>query len=118
MSVQQMSLVWGLDLPPNQKLVLLAYADHADDDGEHVYPSLGRVALKTGYSRDQVRRVTRELEDGDLMEPVEQKDPDNNRPRRWRLTLGGVANCPPPRAEGGWQYATGGWQTALPPRGK
>lgn len=35
MSVKQMALVWDLDLPPNKRLVLLAYADHADDDGDN-----------------------------------------------------------------------------------
>lgn len=56
-----MGKAWDLALPHNQLLVLLAMADHADHEGNNVYPSLGLVAWKTGYSEQQVRRVIREL---------------------------------------------------------
>lgn len=105
MSVKQMALVWDLDLPYNKKFVLLAYADHADHDGENVYPSLERVAHKTGYSRDQVRRIVGELVKDKLMERVAPATHDH--PARYRLTLErgsklqplkkrGVANDPSP----------------------
>lgn len=45
-----MSAVWELDLPRDQKLVLMAFADHADDEG-YTYPSLARVAWKCGYAQ-------------------------------------------------------------------
>lgn len=32
MSIKLMSLVWDLDLPPGDKLVLLALADQANDE--------------------------------------------------------------------------------------
>lgn len=99
MSVKQMSMVWELDLAPNKRLALLAYADHADDDGEHVYPSLARIARKTGYSRDQVRRISRELVEDGLMELVERGDKNergqNNTPHRYRMTLEGGSKLPP-----------------------
>jgi hypothetical protein len=50
-----MSAVWELDLPREQKLVLMAFADHANDDG-FTYPSLARVAWKCGY--EQPRSVS------------------------------------------------------------
>lgn len=81
-----MSLVWELDLPPNKRLVLLAYADHADDDGDRVYPSLARIAHKTGYSVDQVRRLSQELVREGLMVLVEQGS-GRGRPNRYRLAL-------------------------------
>lgn len=56
-----MAQVWDSDLAPNHKLVLLAYADAADDDGTHAFPGEPRLASMTGYSPSQVRRVTREL---------------------------------------------------------
>ena len=62
MSVKVMGFVWDLELPPNLKLVLLAYADHADHDGGSIYPAIGTVAQKTGYSPREVQRLTRELE--------------------------------------------------------
>ncbi len=86
MSVKQMALVWDLDLAPNKRLVLLAYADHADDDGDNVFPSLGRVAHKTGYSVDQVRRLSRELAADGLMELAE-KGVGRGNTHRYRLTL-------------------------------
>jgi hypothetical protein len=61
MSVKVMGMVWETSLPPNQKLVLLAYADHADHDGNNVFPAVGRIAMKTGYSERQVQRVTAKL---------------------------------------------------------
>lgn len=61
MSVTVMSMVWRADLSPNHKLVLLAYADHANDAGESVYPGEVRMADKTSYSRASIRRITAEL---------------------------------------------------------
>ncbi|MBN1348399.1 helix-turn-helix domain-containing protein [candidate division KSB1 bacterium] len=62
MSVKVMGLVWESDLPAAQKLVLLSYADHADHDGNNVFPSIGLIAWKTGYSERQIQRITRDLE--------------------------------------------------------
>jgi hypothetical protein len=94
MSVKQMALVWELDLAPNKRLVLLAYADHADDDGDNVFPSLGRVAHKTGYSVDQVRRLSRDLVDDGLMELAE-KGVGRGNTHRYRLTLEKGVKLPP-----------------------
>jgi hypothetical protein len=57
MSVKAMAQVWGLNLPQNEKFVLLAMADHADHEGQGIRPSTARVAWKTGYSERQVRRI-------------------------------------------------------------
>ena len=57
-----MGKIWGMDLPHAEMLVLLALADHADHLGERIWPSLGLVAWKTGYSLRQVRRIMRDLE--------------------------------------------------------
>ncbi|MDP9475442.1 MAG: helix-turn-helix domain-containing protein [Actinomycetota bacterium] len=94
MSVKQMALVWELDLAPNKRLVLLAYADHADDDGDNVFPSLARVAHKTGYSVDQVRRISRELAADGLMEKVEEGVGRGNT-HRYKLTLEKGSKTPP-----------------------
>lgn len=61
MSVRMMALVWEADLPRDQKFILLAYADHANDDGYNVFPSVPRIAWKTGYSERQVQRITSNL---------------------------------------------------------
>ncbi len=67
MSVKIMSLVWDCDLPREQKFILLAFADHANDNGDNIYPGLDRVAWKTGYSRRQIQRVIDELEQKGIM---------------------------------------------------
>lgn len=61
MSVKIMGQVWDLDLPANKLLVLLALTDHADHNGQNIYPSMGLVAWKTGYSERQVRRIVQSL---------------------------------------------------------
>src|SRR4030067_2948224 len=61
MSVIIMGLVWEANLPQREKLILLAYADHADHEGNNVYPSIGLIAWKTGYKERAVQRITKSL---------------------------------------------------------
>ena len=63
MSVKAMGRVWDSDLPPNLRLVLLAYADAAEHDGTQSYPGWERLVHMTGYSRSQVSAITRQLID-------------------------------------------------------
>jgi Helix-turn-helix domain len=65
-----MGQVWELDLPHNQQSVLLAFADHADDEGYNARPGIEYVAWKTGYSERQVQRIVRELERVELLVEV------------------------------------------------
>jgi len=69
MSIKIMSQVWELDLPHNAQSIFLALADHADDDG-YCYPSVGRLAWKTGYGVRQVQRTLKELRDNKLAVPI------------------------------------------------
>ena len=69
MSIKIMSQIWELDLPHNAQSVFLALADHADDDG-YCYPSVGRLAWKTGYGVRQVQRTLKELRDNKLAIPM------------------------------------------------
>lgn len=62
MSIKLMTLVWDTDLPPRQKLVLLTYADHANDQGTSIYPSRRETSERTSYSEASVQRITGELE--------------------------------------------------------
>lgn len=50
MSVRIMTAAWAVDLPAGEKLVLLALADCANDEG-HCWPGLANLARKTGKSR-------------------------------------------------------------------
>lgn len=84
MSVKIMGLVWDCALPRDEKYVLLAYADHADHDGRGIYPSYGRIAWKTGYSRRQVIRITDSLTSKGILIP---DGASINNIHRWRIDL-------------------------------
>ena len=73
MSVRLMGSVFYLNLRPVEKLVLLALADHANDDGGQCFPSVGRIALKTSLSRRGVQKVYRRLEAKGILVPIGQR---------------------------------------------
>ncbi len=60
MSVTVMAEVWQLQIESPQLIVLLAMADHADDDGV-CWPSQDLLAWKTQYTVRQVRRIIKGL---------------------------------------------------------
>ena len=65
-----MSAVWDLELPPSEKLVLLALADWAHDDGR-CWPSIAAVAKKSGVSERTVQRTLRDAEKSGLIKRTE-----------------------------------------------
>ena len=84
MSVKIMGLVWDLDIPQNEKLVLLAYADHASHDGSNIYPAVKTIAKKTGYSERSVQVITRSIEDRGYLCSDGQGPKGTN---KWRIPL-------------------------------
>jgi len=111
MSVELMSIVFGTDkdlLPPNEKLVVLALADHANDEGMHIYPSIERIALKTSFSERNIMRMLKELRDKKVLDVV--KKANAQRPTEYsinrsilegrqsvrgdKLSSRGVTSCP------------------------
>jgi hypothetical protein len=69
MSIRVMAAVWELSLPRGEKLVLLAIADHADDSGI-AFPSVRRLAWKSGYSERQCQQVLKSLRHKQILQPV------------------------------------------------
>jgi len=68
MSVSVMGLCWYVkDLTPAQKVVLVALADHAEDDGSRVYPGVERLTYKTSLSERTVRRALSDLREKGLL---------------------------------------------------
>lgn len=68
MSIKAMAAVWEMNIKPADKLVLLAYADHADHSGGSIYPAVSTIAAKTGFDERSVRRITARLKkDGYLV---------------------------------------------------
>jgi hypothetical protein len=62
MAVRVMAMVFDAQgLEPSEKLILLALADHAAEDGRHIYPSTARIVKKTGLSERTVRSLMQQL---------------------------------------------------------
>lgn len=57
-----MAAAWSVQVPPSEKLVLLALADHAGDETFSCWPSLTHLAKKTGLNRRTVTRLIGSLE--------------------------------------------------------
>ena len=63
MSIKLMTAVWEReDLTSTHKLVLLALADWANDEGL-CWPSINRLAAKTSMAGRSVQRLIRQLEE-------------------------------------------------------
>jgi DnaD/phage-associated family protein len=66
MSAIMTGLVWDLPILGEfgrpEKYILLAYADHADQNGRSIYPSVELISKKTGYEERAVQTITRSLE--------------------------------------------------------
>lgn len=68
MSIRLMTLTWKLeDITPNQKLVLLALADNANDEGL-CYPSILTIVKKTSLSNKTVIKISSQLEELKLIQ--------------------------------------------------
>jgi hypothetical protein len=60
MSVRVMSLVWAMDLPDSEKIVLLALADCANDEG-HCWPGMATLTRKCSKSDRTIQIAIRSL---------------------------------------------------------
>lgn len=98
MSSKIMGAVWDLKLPHSQQSILLALGDHADHTGNNVYPSLGLVAWKTGYSIRQVRRIVNKLLELKLLILVEDR-PGTSKKYKINLSVGKLKSNYRPTSE-------------------
>lgn len=79
MSVQAISAAFAVQgVSPSEKLVLLALANYADAEGK-CWPSQARLALDTGLTDRQIRRVFVSLIEAGLMTKKERRRPDGYR---------------------------------------
>lgn len=98
MSIEASSWAWRLQgLTASQKLVLLALADHADQDGV-CWPGQSGIAKKTGLSDRTVKRARADLEKKEIIK-VERRPGrgGGSRSNRYLLKLGQSANLTPPK---------------------
>lgn len=77
MSIRLMTTAWEIDLPTGQKMVLLALADRANDDGE-CWPGQESLARKCSLSERAVRENLRRLNEAGLIEIEERYDTDTH----------------------------------------
>lgn len=64
MSLRQSYAAWRIyDVSALEKLVLLALADYADDNGGRIYPQVATLAEKTNQNKRTVQRCLKGLED-------------------------------------------------------
>ena len=78
MSVTAMAWAWKQDVGGSDKLVLLALADHADDEGV-CWPGKRGVAEKCGLARSTVIAVIKRLEQAGLLTRQERFRDDGSR---------------------------------------
>lgn len=70
MSVKIMSAVFESEtLGPTERLIMLALADHADDDGR-CYPSIGRLCRRTGLKARSIQNNLKSLSDQGYIQVV------------------------------------------------
>jgi hypothetical protein len=101
MSVRVMTWVFDNSVSEGtDRLVLLAIADRANDDGTDAWPSLGWIAKKANVSERTVRRSIRNLESmGELRTRVRAGGPLNMRedlrPNLYTVVMGTTGHtCP------------------------
>lgn len=89
MSVKAISWAWENGRgTAAQRLVLLALADSANDDGE-CWPGMGTIAKKTGVSVRSVHRAIGALEQAGLVEVQERRRSNGSYTSHlYRLTIG------------------------------
>lgn len=119
MSVSVLTEVWASSLPSaTHKLVLLAFADHVNREGR-CWPSMRRIAWKTGLSRRQTRRIVQDLITSGALEVISESRP--RRSRRYRVRTDRLPPLPDQRADTGdpseWSNRPLRKDTTDPPEG-
>ena len=95
-----MKWAWQQALTPTLKLVLMALADAADDQGV-CWPSISTLAKKCSVSTRTVRRSLRVLIDsGMLIAEARRRGDGSSTSNRYRLLIAGGDNLSPPRDAG------------------
>jgi hypothetical protein len=92
MSVKVMAYVWDLEIPTTEKIVLLAYADHADHEGNNIFPANETISRKTGLAVRTVQRTKKKLIKDKLM----QRRGWTEKTPRYSIPMGGVRVSPMP----------------------
>ena len=112
MSATLLGAVFYLDLPQNEKLMLLAMADHASDDGHNVFPGTSRLAQKTSVTERAARRALTKLADRGYIRTENRKVWRGN-PVVWEVDAARIYG---EAREQGWTQKRGTPASAFPDR--
>lgn len=89
MTIRAMNWAWGVELPPNLKLVLLKLADRANDDGE-CWPGNASIAKACCIGERTLVRYMAKLEELGLMQIKRRHNDDGKRiTNSYQLNLDG-----------------------------
>ena len=80
------------DLPPHEMLIGVAYAQHGNDRGGAIFPSIGLIAWETGRSPRTVQRVTRSFEERGLL--VKVRSAAGRRANEYRMDVEAIPSKP------------------------
>jgi hypothetical protein len=82
-----MNWAWGVDLQPTKKLILMAIADHADDQGT-CFPGQERLADKCCVSRRTVIRAVHDFEEKGILRIIQRPgDGEGRKSNIYKLNL-------------------------------
>lgn len=88
MGVKASTWAWAQNgLSPSEKLLLMALADHADDDGV-CWPGQKVLCQKTGFHRSTVSTLAKSLRDRGLIQIERRKYQGVQKSNRYKLNLG------------------------------
>lgn len=88
MSGDLVKQVWGLDLPAHQADVLIWLAWYADENGEHSFPGVARLAWILRRGERAIQKSLRELRTKELIEVTHNATGGRGQVRGYRLHLG------------------------------
>lgn len=104
MSIKLMAQVWEYQLTRGEQAVLLAMADHADDNGNNCFPSIALLAWKTDYSERQITRILQQLTQRKVLEIV--VPATNRRPTEYAIRLQHATPKQAPPVRSAWGDTT------------
>ncbi len=100
-----MAAVWECDVEPDARFLLMAMADHADENGGSIFPSIGRLSRKTGFHERKVQRLLARLRRRGFL--VVTRPAAGHRPTEYRIAFD------PPRGDTTCRGDTGVGATEL-----
>ena len=96
-----MTWVWEhSDTSGNDRLVLLALADDADDSGGSCYPSLRRLAAKVRVHTSTISAAIRRLEEGGHLRVTRPEKQGRGHHNRYELVMDDPVDNPPSKGAG------------------